>query len=55
MYSSACIISSIVHTANIEIRECVMWSLTRGERLWKIIKLSSLKGGRGRLQEVAVY
>ena len=30
--------SSIVHTANIEIRECVKWSLTRSQKQWKIIK-----------------
>ena len=30
-----------VHTANIEIRPCVKWFLTRGRKQWKIIKPST--------------
>ena len=35
--SSSYILSSIVHATNIEIRQCVMWSLTRSSKQWKII------------------
>ena len=44
-----------MHTVNIEIREYVKWSLTRGKKQKKIIKLTGPKSGRGRLLEVIVY
>ena len=37
------ILSNIVHTENIEIRECVKWSLTRGKKQSKIITRQAQK------------
>ena len=50
-------LSSKVYTAKIEIRQCVKWSLTKGirQREQVILKTSSPKRGRGRLQEIVVY
>ena len=50
-------LSSKVYTAKIEIRPCVKWSLTKGirQREQVILKTSSPKRGRGRLQEIVVY
>ena len=48
------LLSGIVHTANIEIRPCVKWLLTRGEKQRKIIETSPMICGHGCLQEVAV-
>ena len=57
MLSLKFLVYSEYHRARseIEIREGVKWSLTRSENNWKIIKLSGLKSGHGRLQEVVVY
>ena len=44
-----------MHTANVEIRECVKSSVKKGENNWKIIKLSGPKSGHGRLQKVVIY
>ena len=38
------ILSSTVHKVNIEIRECVKWSLTGGYKQWKIINRQAQKG-----------
>ena len=46
-YSFSYILGSIVHSANIEIRECVKWSLTRGLRQWKIINRQAQKVAAG--------
>ena len=43
-----------MHTANIENSTCVKWLLTRGEKQRKIIEMSAMICGRGRLQEVVI-
>ena len=48
-------LSSIVHTANREIRQCVKWLLTERLKTMEKIKLSAPKSGRGCLQKVFIY
>ena len=40
------------HTLNIEIRPWVTWSLTRGQKQWKITKTVIRKSGRGPLRAI---
>lgn len=53
--NSFCTPNTRVHTANIEMRPCIMCLLAGGLKQWKIITLSAGKRGFGHLQEAIIF